>query len=80
MRSIIIAHPVRTVNPQKGANFKGNFTVFRRFSGERGTGSAQTLPQNAQVEVLGLVDNTWLHVRYDGKTGYIRRDQTSFTE
>ena len=37
MRSIIIAHPVRTVNPQKGANFKGNFTVFRRFSGERGT-------------------------------------------
>ena len=50
------------------------------FSGERGTGSAQTLPQNAQVEVLGLVDNTWLHVCYDGKTGYIRRDQTSFTE
>ena len=38
------------------------------------------LVQGETVEVMGVIDDTWLHVRYGDLFGYMRRADTDFVE
>ena len=38
------------------------------------------LVRGETVEVMGVIDDTWLHVRYGDLFGYMRRADTDFVE
>lgn len=42
--------------------------------------SSKGVADNAEIEVLGLVNEEWLHVRADGETGYMRRENTTYID
>ena len=42
--------------------------------------SSKGVTENAEIEVLGLVNEEWLHVRADGETGYMLRANTTYID
>ena len=50
------------------------------YQSEKGGGKSKSLAAGAEIEVLGVVDSGWLHVRADGTTGFMRRSQTTFSD
>ena len=50
------------------------------YQDEKGSGKSKPLAAGSEIEVLGVVDRSWLHVRVNGTTGFMRRSQTTFSD